>query len=119
MLHTIIACFVIALLVGISISEIYEVFSGTENVCGEISAYFRWTLNTASTADTEGMQLVENFCMQWKREILSQSETECQDYLKKFDDAFRYSYLDDDRRKELLDLCSEIASTILNGWNDF
>lgn len=118
--NTIIACFLIALLlVGISIFEIYEVFSGTENVRSEIGAYLRWKLESTSTTSKEGIQIVKNFCEQWKKEILNQSENEYIDYLEKFDSVFKYAYLEDDSRIALLDSCAKIASTILNGGNDF
>lgn len=118
--NTIIACFLIALLlVGISIFEIYEVFSGTENVRSEISAYLQWEMESTDSVRKESIQSVKNFCEQWKKEILDQSENEYKDYLEKFDGVFKYTYLENDSRLVLLDSCAKIASTILNGGNSF
>ena len=117
--NTIIACFLIALLlVGISIFEIYEVFSGTENVRSEISAYLQWKMESTSIDSQEGMRSVKNFCEQWKKEIVTQSENEYKDYLEKFDSVFKYAYFEDDRRTAFLDFCAKIASTLLNGRDD-
>ena len=117
--NTIIACFLIALLlVGISIFEVYEVFSGTENVQSEISAYLHWEMESTAIVPQEGIRSVKNFCEQWKKEILNQSENEYIDYLEKFDGVFKYAYLEDDSRTALVDSCSKIASTILNGRDD-
>ena len=76
------------LLVGISIFEVYEVFSGTENVQSEISAYLHWEMESTAIVPQEGIRSVKNFCEQWRKEILNQSENEYIAYLEKFDGVF-------------------------------
>ena len=110
--NVVIAIFVISLyLVYISVTEIYEVFSGTESLKDEIREY-------VLVQGGDSTQKLFDLNKQWKNEADKQSENEYQDYRELFNQLFVSAFRNNNSRKHLLDQCAEIAGVLLNGRSD-
>lgn len=79
--NLVIALFMVALLlIVVSIVEIYEVFKGKKNSCGEISIYVKYQIERG----TKYRDVITSFIDDWKREALQQSSDEFERFFELF-----------------------------------
>lgn len=122
--NIIIAVFGVAMmLVLISISQIYETFSGTERVHEEIVAYIIDGLVEWETFDEDRyhrmLSKFEAFCCQWSVEIASQTKAEYDGYLDTFKKYFPFMYSADEGRVKLLSACEDLSRSQLEATNNY
>ena len=110
-------------LVLLSISQIYDAFSGTERLHEEIVAYIIDGLDEWETFDEDryhrSLSKFEAFSKQWSDEIANQTKAEYDGYLDTFSKFFPCMYSDDDGRVKLLSACEDLSRSQLEATNNY
>lgn len=110
-------------LVLLSISQIYDAFSGTERLHEEIVAYIIDGLDEWETFDENryhrSLSKFEEFSKQWRDEIASQTKAEYDGYLDTFKKFFLFMYSNDEGRVKLCSACKNFSRAQLEAANNY
>lgn len=113
-LYNLVVCnsIIICMLIGISAMEIYEAFTGTEQIESEIRAYLK---DRIYCEDSEVIsEYLKKFCYQWKKTCVFQSNGEYEEYKQIFIIIFNKCFENKNLRKTLFDQCVDLITVLFS-----